>query len=317
MKRISLSAAAFLTSFYSLSAYATPHDEGTFRLRVLSYNVKGLPGIAGGYRNGERFREIGEELHAMRREGTAPDIVLLQEAFVKRTKDIVAYSGYPYAVKGPKAKDPDENGKRLLKIFSAGLVTMSEFPIVNAAKVAFGKGKCATWDCFANKGVQLSIVEIPDLPFRLPIFNTHLQAVAKHDQKRIEQMGVLKRFMARYMRPIDALIFAGDFNTKTHQASYKWWQENSGLYSIGEICKKEISNCEIADGTTPESLTNVDQHFALSGVAEDRLGRKARYSVRIEPGRVEKTFRKLVKGKPLSDHLGYQVDYDIRWYKML
>lgn len=319
MKRISLGAAGilFLFLFQLNAADAAPREEGRFSLRLLSYNVKGLPEIAGGYRNGSRFKEIGAELRKMREAGEAPQIVVVQEAFVKRSNDVIEVSGYPFSVKGPKASDPDENGKRLTKIFNAGLFTMSEYPIKYSAKVAFGKDKCGTWDCFANKGVQLAVVEIPELPFLLPVFNTHLQATRERNEDRIKQMQVIKRFMAKFYLPTDPMLFGGDFNTRPETSSYDWWKKNTGFTSVGEICQKELSGCEIAPGTPAEKLTTVDQHFALSGVATDRRGGPARYSVRFEPRRVEKTFTKLVKGKPLSDHLGYQVDYDISWYRML
>ncbi|MES2964407.1 MAG: endonuclease/exonuclease/phosphatase family protein [Bdellovibrionota bacterium] len=317
MKRISTLGAAGLLFSFSVAASATPRDEGRFQLRILSYNVKGLPGIAGGYRNGERFEEIGRELRAMKIAGQAPQIVLMQEAFVKATNEIREFSGYEHTYKGPKASDPDEDGKSTLKLFNSGIVTLSDYPIVAAAKVAFGKGKCGTWDCFANKGVQLSMIEIPELPFHLPVMNTHLQATRERNEDRIKQMGVIKRFMSRFLGPVQPLIFAGDFNTRPNSSSYDWFAKNMGLYNIGEICMKEITRCVVAEGTPVDRLNVIDQHYAISGVAGDRGGSDAKYAVRIEPSRVEKTFTKLVKGKPLSDHLGYQVDYDISWYRML
>ncbi|MEK7354923.1 MAG: endonuclease/exonuclease/phosphatase family protein [Bdellovibrionota bacterium] len=315
MKRISLGAAGLLFSLFSFttSAGAASYDEGEYHLRLLNYNVKGLPGIAGGYRNGERFKQIGEEFRQMRKAGTAPQIVLLQEAFVKKTNDIQKVSGYPHVVKGPSSKDADENGKTKFKILNAGLITLSEYPIAYAEKVAFSKNMCGTWDCFANKGVQVAYVEIPDLPFHLPVFNTHLQATRERADVRIKQMGVMTRFIARFLRPGDPLMFGGDFNSRPDDASYKWWTDNAGMVSTGETCLSGIVACEIADGTDPDSIVRVDQQYTVSGLARDRRGSSARYKVRFDPVHVEKTFTKLVKGKPLSDHLGYQVDYVIRW----
>jgi endonuclease/exonuclease/phosphatase family metal-dependent hydrolase len=317
VKRISQGAAGFLILLALTShAQAAPRTEGEYNLRVLSYNVKGLPGIAGGYRNDDRFEEIGTELQKMRKNGTAPQIVVVQEAFVKKTNDVVKTSGYPYSVKGPKASDPDEHGKSLTKIFNAGLFTMSEYPIKYSAKIAFGKDMCGTWDCFANKGVQLATVDVPDLPFHVPVLNTHLQATKERSEDRIKQMKVILRFMTKWLAPTGPLLFAGDFNTRPEQPSYAFWKENGGMTSVGETCvQSEFSGCEVAPGTDLESLTRVDQHYSRDGVAPDKSDQKKWYSVRFKPVRVEKTFTKLVKGKPLSDHLGYQVDYVIRWHR--
>jgi endonuclease/exonuclease/phosphatase family metal-dependent hydrolase len=284
---------------------------GSKEIRVLAYNIKGLPGIAGGY-NKSRFTEIGKMLLERRKNGTAPDFILLQESFMKNTQIVRDIPQYPYVVKGPNAENEyDENGKKFSKIFNGGIYIMSLHPLSNSNKLIFGK-PCNSWDCKSNKGLQSVLAEIPGLPFKLIIANTHMQAGRKHEVSRIKQMDIANRFIKK-VASIGPMIFAGDFNTKPDRASYAQWFEISGLKSAGEYClNPNQTDCIVKPGTDKDwvvQLTN-DHHFYREGVAETAEGD---VQVTITPLTVERNFTEIHEDKPLSDHMGYEVLYRISW----
>ena len=76
-------------------------------LRVLSYNVNDLPWPLR-KKAKSQMKFIGRDLARRRAEGTAPDIVLLQEAFTNRSKKLVKKAGYPYV----KRARPAQVGRR-------------------------------------------------------------------------------------------------------------------------------------------------------------------------------------------------------------
>lgn len=281
-------------------------------IRILSYNIKGLPGIAGGYNNKTRFIEIGKMLSERRKNGTAPQIVLLQESFIKETRAIREISGYPYIVKGSNASDIDENGKKKSALFNAGLYILSEYPIILSEKVAFGKKLCKSWDCHSNKGVQYAVIDVPDLPFYLPLANTHMQAGSKHDKIRFGQTEVIQRFIGQ-LKP-DLFIFGGDFNITPALPSYQYWFEQMRLSSVGEYCLSPSQNtCRVKDGTDIDWVVRLtkDHIFYQSGLASAKTG--APIQVKVTPVEVERNFTEHHKGKPLSDHLGYETLLKLKW----
>ena len=91
-------------------------------ISVLIYNVAGLPWPLSRNKrsrtldeNGQRIpispdrtaamRGIGTHLAAMRERGEAPDIILLQEAFIASAAEIPVLGGYPNWVAGPSARE--------------------------------------------------------------------------------------------------------------------------------------------------------------------------------------------------------------------
>jgi hypothetical protein len=74
---------------------------GERTLSVMVYNIKGLPESFRGNTHPDAFTIIGKNLAARRRAGTAPDIVLIQEAFTHRSREIAALSGYKHMIRGP------------------------------------------------------------------------------------------------------------------------------------------------------------------------------------------------------------------------
>lgn len=264
-------------------------------VKILSYNIKGTPVARfDGYR-GARFKAIGESLAARRAQGTQPDAVLIQEAFVGRAKDLRLAAAYPHSVKGPGG------GGALL---NAGLYILSEHPIADERHVAFGKDACSTWDCLANKGAMLARIQIPGLPFTVDLYNTHLQSIKKHDLVRIEQMDILlDRLLAPTRVLGNPMIFAGDFNTMPALASYGHFVRNTGLANAGEACLGDTARCRVENSTDPSQLVEntKDQHFYVPE----------------NPGVYRVTPIYAVRSYPLedrlSDHLAYEVHYKIEW----
>lgn len=281
----------------AFAAPTTKMKSGKTRVRILSYNVKGLPSIINSYDKG-RFKVIGEMLAERRRKGTAPQIVMLQEAFIKPTLAIQKISGYPYMTKGP-----DAGGKLL----NGGIYLLSEFPLQAPAKLSFPKNSCATFDCFSNKGVQFARVRLPTMPFDISILNTHTQSSGKHDKVRMNQFAWLNYFLrsnVNYNDPYRAVIFGGDFNSYPNRPSHNFFRDLAALTSVGEECLAGKTHCEIHPDTDIGGVCEAsnDQFFYAQGK-----------NVRIRPLHVERNFTEQFKGKTLSDHLGYEVLFEIAW----
>src|SRR5690606_29357630 len=143
---------------------ATEPAGDVIRLRILSYNVNDLPRLFGGERSA-RLDHIGRDLARRRAEGTAPDVVMLQEAFTRRGERLVTLSGYPYVVRGPgrravhKARELSRRvhvthikvPRRDMGGFltNSGLYILSEHPLVEHQVEMFGEAACTGFDCLA------------------------------------------------------------------------------------------------------------------------------------------------------------------------
>lgn len=178
-------------------------------LSILSYNIHGLPWPIVHDRS-RPLAAIGEALARMRAAGAQPHLVLLQEAFTARAKAIAATGGYPFAVRGPGRRGD---------LADSGLLILSDYPLLDARRMVYGRGACAGYDCLANKGALLVRVAVPGLAQPLAVIDTHLNARGasgvgngRADHAYARQTAELRRFVADNVPSGSPAILGGDFN---------------------------------------------------------------------------------------------------------
>jgi len=313
-----------LVAATSTSGSSAVHSERaivTRDLRVLSYNINGLPPpVKKG--KGPHFERIAELLRERRANGTQPHVVLIQEAFDGRTKVVAEKTGYKYVLFGPGRKDTSKFGKvhwaqRTRKPYmsfsdpqkftGSGLMILSDYPIIEAHHKTFNSDECAGIDCLSNKSILLARIKVPGVADPVDIINSHFnsRSSAKAPKKialRVhkKQADVLKWFLEKTSAG-NPLILAGDFNTK-QTARYAYFSKLMGMRDAGKICLNDTATCIIAAGTNEDMVlynTN-DKHFYEDGS-----------QVRVSPIFIERNFDEVINGKPLSDHLGYEVVYSL------
>jgi endonuclease/exonuclease/phosphatase family metal-dependent hydrolase len=294
--------------------------ERSVGLRVMIYNVADLPWPVGKDREAA-LKRIGDELYAMRRAGTAPDVVLLQEAFTKRSDEIGRRAAYAYSVRGPRARDvPDEatsgrnfwRGETAGKLVGSGLVALSDYPIVDVARLPFGRNMCAGYDCLAAKGALLVRVQVPGVPAPVDIVTTHVnsrRSSGVSDARSLvshrRQFDEIAGFVARNRRPGNAFVLAGDLNVRRAPARYDYAVMRVGHPFVHDWCRRPEAGCDVdmalGDGDRPGLGTQDLQAFD-SGSA-----------VRISPVGMSLLFDQPVDGRMLSDHAAHLVVYRLSW----
>ncbi len=303
----------FLISFLfggtarALPSTNVPKTTDALELKVLSYNVKGLPSPL--VTDGGRLRFIGELLANLRRNNQGPQVVVLQEAFRESVKDLIKASGYPFVEIGPDAEAPG-------KWANSGLYVLSEFPISSVARVAFHPKSCAGWDCYANKGILKVEIKIPGLSTAVQILTTHMNSngasgvdQSEVDKSKYLQINETKKFLDSHLDRSLPTVFAGDFNMNPRRVHWQYLNESLNLSNAGEICARKQKaasgeTCLIDSSTDSSTLFEAtpDHHYFQSGKA-----------VSVIPIFAIKNMRETFNGKPMSDHLGYQVHYLLKW----
>lgn len=292
-------------------------------LRVLSFNINALPDLLkSGGQEVDQYQRIAEILRERRAKGTHPQIVVLQEVFDNKASVIAETTGYAYVVKGPGRREASKKGKahwsmRARKTYTnfddpqkltgSGLVILSDFPVLEAQHKAFDSDMCAGFDCLANKAIQMVRVAVPGLDRPLDIINSHFNSrrsaaapkklVFRAHQRQTE---TLEWFMHKLDQG-NPLVLAGDFNTR-EKARYRYFRERIDLTDSAEACLAMDGTCVVDSGTKVEEVlydTN-DKHFF---VGSDCHG--------LTPVHIVRNFTEMVNGKPLSDHLGYEVHYRV------
>ena len=316
-------------------------------ISVLIYNVAGLPWPLGcGKRSrqldesGERIpiacdrsealAAIGDGLAALRADGRAPNVVMLQEAFIAAAQDVVERGGYANWVVGPQADAdaPDHSagasaefvdgrsfwaGEKLGKWQSSGLVIASDFPILEVLSQPFYRWECAGFDCLANKGVMLVRLEIPGVPDPLEVATTHFnsrgasgvspdRALVAHEL----QVDTVSAFMERTSNRNYPYIWGGDLNMRHSEGRINYFVKRSGddLKEVSSYCLEADSGCEVDmrwDSGTPWFET------------QDLQGWDSGRRVAIRPLRVRELFHRPVGSEMPSDHNGLLVDYRLSW----
>jgi endonuclease/exonuclease/phosphatase family metal-dependent hydrolase len=263
------------------------------RLHVVSYNIKGLPGILVGPRyKSRRYSIIGARL--AERGVAAPDVVLLQEGFSGDTRKLIELSGFPHVSRGPRASP--------FFGVDSGLYILSRYPIVAEDQMTFGSENCQRWDCFANKGAQFVRIVVPGLPVLLEVFNTHLQAGRDNSPSRARQVELLVDFYRRNHVAGNPVIFGGDFNFRplVDRDAYDAFVLGTGLGSSGRFCLDRGCARPGNAGTQGIWEDSVDhQFYSLDS------------TVPITPVRLERRLGEPVEGSRLSDHLTHEVVFEL------
>lgn len=317
------------------------------RLSVMTYNVEGLPWPLRVGRSAA-FEKIGARLAALRMSGEQPHIIALQEAFSYDAKRIGFRGGYRYIASGPtadmagaQATRPGDiafqaaseflHGERSGKLLDSGLQILSDYPILSVKRLAFPRYACAGYDCLANKGAVIAIVEVPGMPGPMAVVDVHLNS-------RTASGVAPKRSLYAYKRQIDALdaflqssiapgmpvIVAGDFNVGPQPtrlsyfaAHFRRWTSSpasgptsgpksgpkSGIVTDAlHSCFAKTSSCgEALPADAGYSLQQArDWQLSIPGAAY-RLGARA----------LAVPFGHEVDGSMLSDHVGYTAYYDV------
>jgi len=319
----------------------------SMELTVLIYNVAGLPWPIGcGKKSrdtedtGKRIpiacirsaalKKIGDMFGEMRKQGTEPDIILLQEAFISASAEIPARGGYPNWVAGPGRKDLGGKyseraseafiaersfwkGEKFGKVQSSGLLLASNFPIVELFNHPFNQWECGGIDCLANKGLLVAELQIPGLPDHLAIATTHYnargQSGVSNDRSltahnlQVDESNEYLEGLGKNQLPF---IWGGDLNMRQADDRIEYFVERSNgkLNEVSSFCVDPASDCEIRihwDSDTPWYETQ-DLQGWLSGS-----------KVTVTPFKVESLFDEPVDGYMPSDHNGLLVHYRLSW----
>ena len=122
---------------------AEPISTNANELKVLSYNIYALPLVAA--KIDERLSQLPQNLKGY-------DVVLFQEAFSSSRNAMLTQLAqeYPYQTHIPYGSG--------YNVFDSGVLVASRYPIVNTADFIYPN--CTGTDCFADKGVILSLIHI-------------------------------------------------------------------------------------------------------------------------------------------------------------
>ena len=304
--------------------------ENYLYLRVLTYNIAALP-VPLRFLRDRALAKMALYFDRIQGEDFAPHIVLLQEAFDPAAmRSLVSDSGYVNYVFGPdrEAKAPNLpeeytkgfkrkkylwSGEKWGKLHHSGLAVLSNLPLHKKYTRPFRY--CAGWDCMAAKGVMAVDVEIPGMPGKLLVANTHLNA-RKASKVPIDrtltahnlQVYELKYFAKSVWDKKTPLIFGGDFNIKNKEK-----RVSHALNVLGSetpyllpryYCLQNKDDCHIEldlEGENPWMNTQDIQGFVPSK------------NIGIKPVKIMAMFDDGPYGQELSDHHGYLVEYELRW----
>lgn len=314
-----LRVAALALAIFLAVGPARAQDDVRFDLRIMSFNVNDLPWPLR-TKASAAMKIIGRDLARRMAEGTAPDVVLLQEAFTRRSKKLIREAGYPYVTKGPGKRritdearaihydaptDREPGGPRRAynRLTNSGLYVLSRFPFELVEDEIYGND-CSGNDCLANKGIVYVRIRVPGRDRPVDIATTHMDSNTKDASRKqrfnahVQQTGTLLNFLDR-MRRGRALILAGDLNIRANRR-YDHFTSQAGARNAGMLCLRTRNECAIDPDTVPAALTRDtnDYHFIFEGTG-----------YQIAPVWMGRTYAEKMEGKRLSDHAAFEVTY--------
>lgn len=183
-----------------------------FSFKILTYNIFGslyLPSTR------RRMAAIGQLLVPMAKEYSL-DVICLQETFFSSWRE--KYLIQPWLKKFSSHASTSKQGFYLL---DSGLVTLSKSQIIKSEFFGFSRAKGV--DRFANKGVLLTRLQMPD-GTELDIYNTHTQAsyVSQKTKSpvRIAQVKEILAFVQKHSDAKSHVVLLGDLNLTEDNEEY-------------------------------------------------------------------------------------------------
>ncbi len=177
-------------------------------IKILSWNIFMIPPIIFKSCQQERATFISNYINIQN-----PDVVVLEEAFIKSINQILVdslKSQLPYSTK------PTKRG--LLKL-NSGILILSKYPIENQYNFIFKKRKGS--DRFAKKGAVLAQINIKNKPVQ--IVGVHAQSLKKYEQTRFKQFNQFKQdFLDKHQQANIPQLICGDLNVNYYDTiAYK------------------------------------------------------------------------------------------------
>jgi endonuclease/exonuclease/phosphatase family metal-dependent hydrolase len=253
--------------------------DSTAELKVLTYNVWGLPSLLGTDRKA-RFERLGQTLNDY-------DIVTLQETFSNDIEVLRKSTRFPYHLRW------NNTGLRM----GSGLYVLSKYPIIRNEFRQFGN--CTVADCLARKGVLFTRIDHPTMG-AIDVYTTHYQAEDKAVAQKVrieEDNKVLQEFISQNNSPYPTII-TGDFNSVPDFPEYN--DLNRRLPNLLDAWR-DAHPTEPGYTSDPSNLykagkdqgTRLDYIFVL---------KQNTYKTTIQEAKL--THNKPVEGYFLSDHFG-------------
>ncbi|MCP5521548.1 MAG: endonuclease/exonuclease/phosphatase family protein [Verrucomicrobiales bacterium] len=184
----------------SPAAFSDPHP-----LTLLTYNVWGLPKWINGA-SADRFGRIADELERLR-----PDIVLLQEVWTSRARDVLPDGDWWVA----------STERRFPFWGRNGLVLLSRFEMLGGEFRPFEAGLLP--DSIMSKGALKTTLQLAGGD-RVNVWNVHLQAGAsatgRAARTRSRQIRELREWVHEAKDDQVADIVGGDFNCTPGSANF-------------------------------------------------------------------------------------------------
>ncbi|WP_414900663.1 endonuclease/exonuclease/phosphatase family protein [Sphingomonas flavalba] len=301
-------------------------------LSVLTYNIAALPWpLATG--RGAATGRIAARLAAMRHANRQPRIVLLQEAFTPEAARIARHAGYRHVATGadtalrnavpPTAADirfladarPDR-GEGWGKPLGSGLIILSDYPIVAVHRMAFPDFACAGFDCLANKGVLIAHLRVPGFATPVAVANAHLNArrasgvpVARAHAAYQRQVTLMAEFIGHHVAADAPLFLGGDMNIGKDPDRARTFFEQFARMGFSFVApghgglRRALAIRSWTDPDARDALVYADRH------GKDWLFARAAGGAPMAIAGAHAPFRPERDGKPLSDHVGYVIDY--------
>lgn len=316
-----------------------PHSNAAFAssandvsLSVMTYNVKGLPWPIARNRD-TAFEKIETRLSALRKENAQPHIIVLQEAFTERAKQIASRSGYRYLANGPSknminTKRPEKKDSRFVdaasffkgetsgKSLDSGLQIASDYPILSIKRVAFPAFACAGYDCLANKGVLLVTVAVPGGDTPVTIATTHMNSKrgsrVSHSRSLYAyrlQVSAIDAFLYANRDPKLPIIFAGDFNASSTARRSFLLDQGTAKWSVSPV-RSALQHCMAAAVRQGKKMDNLAKYVVARG--RDWQFYASGTRGHLTATRFEIPFGRERDGTMLSDHVGYGIMYQLQ-----
>jgi len=314
--------------------------EHSAEIDVLIYNIAALPWPIRSNR-AKATKLIGRELAEMRKQGTQPNIVMIQEGFRSSIKHLINQSGYTNWVRGPATGDkmpdfsdraPEEfkkgrsffKGERTGKVMDSGLYILSDWPILGKTSQPFYRYECAGFDCGANKGTLAVGIQIPGMPGYLQMYTVHMNAGGEatgvsDDRSLIAhklQLDHISETVNAGVNTEQPLIFGGDFNMKqaSERLDYAFSDRGQleGVVLVQHYCvviaptqcdvRMELESAEPWQDTQDWQASRSGKQVTVAPIMVDVLFSEERQDAPKIKGR-----------RTLSDHNALLVRYRLSW----
>lgn len=247
-------------------------------------------------------KNLLDALIARKNAGTAPDIIMLQNANTDAARKFIKDINYAFVTMGPTKTG---------YIKDAGIAILSKYNITQSTNFSYGQN-CLGGACDSNQGIIHARIKIDGVPHPIDVINTQFQskqaAIAANlmnllDYTQNKQLLDFATYVGKNLLTDIPMVIGGDFESDVNSRIYEQIMYALKVRNGGKECA-DVSTCTVLSGSQRYELwfNSFDHQFVKNS---------GKIAIKVLKG--QRAFKTTELDNLISSGGALEMTYQINW----